>query len=622
MSALVMAICVFLSGMAPMARAQDHQKFFPVSEIKPGLKGVGRTIFEGDKIQEFQVEFLGVLKNVIGPKHDVILARLSGGPLEKTGVIAGMSGSPVYVDGKLVGAVALSFPFSKEPIAGITPIEEMLDVVPGAATKAEAEPAGSDLMGRIVRVSTQGAGSARLIPNENFDELPIPGFSRSADSARGQMAGLRLPLSFGGFSTSAIQSASPLFRQMGFEPMEGAMLSSGSSTSSAATAPAGSVPIEPGSMVSVLLVRGDLNLNVDCTVTYLDANKLFACGHRFLLTGPASFPMAKADVLVTVPNLSSSFKVDTPGQLVGSIHQDRFGAIYGTLGDKSPLIPVHIHLDSTLNKKEDYNFSIVQETFLSPLLLNLGLVSTLSSTERMVGPSTLELTGKIRLASGDSVDLEDVLSGDFNTGAMAGIDVSAPLSFVLSSGFPDVDVKGIDLSVISRDEKRLATVDQVWSTKSEVHPGDHIEVSALLRTPWGESVIQKIPVVIPESVNDKTLSLVVGSGGTINALQNRFTPQGSMPRDLHQLVRALNRMRRNNRVYALLMSPQRSFILQGDEYPSPPPSLMQTLLADPAVAGNVVFSGTSVVGDFETKPCPYAIQGQKTLLLKVVGAGN
>jgi hypothetical protein len=135
-------------------------------------------------------------------------------------------------------------------------------------------------------------------------------------------------------------------------------------------------------------------------------------------------------------------------------------------------------------------------------------------------------------------------------------------------------------------------------------------------------VIQKIPVDIPESVNDKTLSLVVGSGGSINALQNRFTPQGSAPRDLRQLVRALNRMRRNNRVYALLMSPQRSFTLQGDEYPSPPPSLLQTLLADPAVSGNVVFSGTSVVGDFETKACPYAIQGQKTILLKVVGAGT
>jgi len=382
------------------------------------------------------------------------------------------------------------------------------------------------------------------------------------------------------------------------------------------------VAIDPGTMVSVLLVRGDLNLNVDCTVTYRDADKLYACGHRFLLTGPVSFPFAQSHVLTTVASVASSFKVDAPGQLVGSIRQDRFGAIYGVMGEKSPLIPVHIRLDSTLNKKEDYNFSMVQESFLSPLLLNLGIVSTLSSTERMVGPNTLELTGKIHLSSGDAVDLEDVLSGDFNIGALAGIDVATPLSFVLSSGFPDLRVEGIDLSIVSRNEKRLATLEQVWSTKSEVIPGDHIEVSALLRTPWGENVIQKIPVDIPDSVSDKTLSLVVGGGASINALQNRFSVQSSPPRDLRQMVRALNRMRRNNRVYALLMSPQRSFVLQGDEYPSPPPSLLQTLLADPSVAGNVVFSGTSVVGDFETKPSPYAIQGQKTILLKVTSIGK
>ncbi|MHB8654086.1 MAG: SpoIVB peptidase S55 domain-containing protein [Terriglobia bacterium] len=616
-----LVVIVLMSAGAPMGRGQDNQKFFPLSEIRPGLKGVGRTIFEGDKIEEFQVDFLGVLKNAIGPKHDVILARLSGGPLEKTGVIAGMSGSPVYVDGKLVGAVALAFPFSKDPIAGITPIQEMLDVVPGTPSATEARPAASDLKGRIVRVSTGAAGSARMILDDG-GTLPGAIPTQSADSTEGPLAGLRLPLNFGGFSTTAVESASPLFRRMGFEPMAGGSLAGGPmSSGDAITAPKAG-ELVPGSMVSVLLVRGDLNLNVDCTVTYREGDKLYACGHRFLLTGPVSFPFAPSHVLVTVPSVSSSFKLDAPGALAGSIHQDRFGAIYGVVGDPSPLIPVHIQLDSSLNKKEDYNFSMVQESFLSPLLLNLGIVSTLSSTERMVGPSTIELTGKINFSSGDSVDVEDILSSDFNTGAMAAADVATPLSFVLSSGFPDVQVKGVDLSIVSRNEKRLATVEQVWSTKSEVHPGDHIEVSALLRTPWGENVIQKIPVVIPDSVNDKMLSLVVGSGGSINALQNRFSPLGSAPRDLHQLVRALNRMRRNNRVYALLMSPQRSFTLQGDEYPSPPPSLLQTLLADPAVSGNVVFSGTSVVGDFETKACPYAIQGQKTILLKVVSAGT
>ena len=159
-------------------------------------------------------------------------------------------------------------------------------------------------------------------------------------------------------------------------------------------------------------------------------------------------------------------------------------------------------------------------------------------------------------------------------------------------------------------------------TRSEVRPGDHIEVTAALRMPSGESITQKIPVDIPESVTDKHLSLVVGSGQTINALENRLTPLSTPPRDVRQLVRALNRMRRNNRLYALLMAPQRSFILRGDEYPSPPPSLVQTLMADPAASSSLTFSGASVVGDFETKPAPYTIRGDKTILLKVLNAGG
>ncbi len=220
------------------------------------------------------------------------------------------------------------------------------------------------------------------------------------------------------------------------------------------------------------------------------------------------------------------------------------------------------------------------------------------------------------------MDIEDVISAEINAVNTAGFTIATPLSYVLGSNFPNLRVKGIDVSVVSLNELRQATLEQVWSTKSEVRPGDHIEVCAVLRTPGGESVTERIPVAIPESITDKNLSLVVGSGLTINGIENRLSPLSTPPRDVHQLVRALNRMRRNNRVYALLMAPQRSFVLQGDEYPSPPPSLVQTLMADPGASSSVLFSGTSVVGDFETKPSPFTIRGEKTLLLKVTGGGS
>jgi hypothetical protein len=597
--------------MAPSLRSQEGLQFFPIDQVEPGLKGVGRTVFEGNKIEEFQVEILGVLKNALAPKHDIILARLSGGPLEKTGVIAGMSGSPVYIDGKLVGAVALSFPLSKEPIAGITPIQDMLGVVPEPALPPMRVAKGAPL--RIAGIPGS-AGEVRLI-SEPSDEPPDWG--RWLPAAGGDdFASLRLPLQFGGFSSDVIQAHTPIFRRMGFEPMQGGAISAGEGKSLE------KIDLAPGSMISLLLVRGDLNLNADCTVTYRKGDNLYACGHRFLLTGPAKIPFASARVLTVIPNLANSFKIDAPGPLVGSITQDRFGAIYGVVGETSPRIPIHIRLDSTLNKTTDYNFEIVQESFLSPFLLNLSVISTLSASERMIGPSALELKGTIRLAKGEAVELEDVVSGDINAAVAAGSSIANPLGYLLSSSFPDLRVEGIDLSLVSRNERRIATLEQVWSSKSEVSPGEHIELTAVLRTPSGETIVQKIPVDIPENVSDRMLSLVVGGGSAINVLQIRFSPLNMTPKDLSQLVQAINRMRRNNRLYALLMAPQRSFILQGDEYPSPPPSLVQTFLSDPAVSSSVIMSGTSVIGDFETKPTPYSIRGQKTLLLKVVEQGN
>ena len=601
--------------VSPIARSQDSNvQIFPAADIKPGLKGIGRTIFEGDQITEFQVEILGLLKNVLAPKRDLILARLSGGPLEKTGVIAGMSGSPVYIDGKLVGAVAISFPFSKEPLAGITPIQEMLQVVPEEKGQKSAQTA-LPLEFRLARAVGELRENARLIPAEDLSPETLRRLFPASDVGV-SFPNLLLPLRFGGFASEAVEPYLPLFRQMGFEPMMGGALSSGESATPVKS------DLDPGSMISLLLVRGDLNLSADCTVTYRQGNNLYACGHRVLAVGPIQIPFAPAHVLVTVPSLASSFKLDVPGEVAGTIRQDRFDAVYGVVGETNPpQIPVKVEIQSTLNKVEDYQFEVIQEPFISPVLVNLAFVSTLGNTERALGASTLEVKGKIRLASGEAVNLQDVISSEMGAAPLAGAVVATPLSYLLGSGFPDLHVEGIDLEVRSRNENSLATLEQVWSTRSEVKPGDHIEVFGLLRLPGGQAVTERIPVDIPENVSDRTLLLAVGGGSNINALQFRLTQPGSLARDVPQLVKALNRMRRNNRLYALLMAPQRSFILQGDEYPSPPPSLVQTFMADPAAASSINLSGTSVVGDYEAAPSALMIHGQKTLLLKVVGPG-
>lgn len=606
-----LAVFIIASGL-PL-KAQQNQQFFPLGDVRPGLKGVGRTIFEGDKVQEFQVELLGVLKNVLAPKHDAILARLSGPTIDKTGVAAGMSGSPVYVDGRLLGAIAIAFPFSKEPYTLITPIQDMLEVVPEGAEDSQTALS-------LPWYASSGSGNIdRWIPvDESGPELWAKVLGRWASSD--PLSRFRLPLLFGGFDASVVSQYTPLLETLGFEPVQADVLSSGAALPGKDAAASGN--LSPGSMIDMVLVRGDLNLNVGCTVTYRRGNQLYACGHEAFMLGPANVPFAESHVLATIPSLASSFKLDAPGPVVGSIRQDRFGAIYGVVGEKSPTIPVNIRMDSSLGRTTGYQFQIAQQPLLSPLLVNMAVVSTISSTERTAGPSTLGLDGKIELSDGEAINIEDVISSEFSSAGQAGAAVAVPLSYLLNGQFPMIGIRDISLHISARDESRTATLEQVWSTRSEVRPGDRIEVTAVERTPSGQTLTQKIPVEIPQSVSDKTLSLVVGSGAAMNALQLNFIHPGSPPRDLHQLVRELNRTRRNNRLYALLMAPQRSFVMEGTDFPSPPPSLLQTFMADPAVSSKITYRGTSVVGDYQTSATPYSIEGEQTIYLKVLTSAN
>jgi hypothetical protein len=518
------------------------------------------------------------------------------------------------VDGRLVGAVSRAFPLSKGAIAGITPIEEMLTVSTAQPTTIANSSPSENI--HIANVSGGLPELGRVIIN---DGGIIPGaFNTPAgeQAAPPTLPNLLLPVHFGGFSPASVELFAQEFRNLGLEPTAGGVVAG-----SAQDLPSSPSDLQPGSMISLLLVRGDLNMNIDCTVTLRQGNNLYACGHQVLAQGPAQFPFAPAHVIVTVPSIASSFKVDAPGAIVGTIQQDRFDAIYGRVGDKTPpMIPIHVRLESTLNRKSDYNFEMIDDSFLSPILLNLATTSALTTTERSLGASTLNVKASIHLSDGRSVDLEDILSSDAGTVNGAGATVAAPLAMMMASGFPDLKVHDINLSIQSLEEKRTASIEEVWCSRSEVHPGDHMEVTALLHLPNGATMAEKIPVDVPASVTEKMLQLVVGGGAAINAMEFRFSALGGTPRDSQQLVRALNRMRRNNRVYALLMAPERSFVMQGDEYPSPPPSLVQTFMADPA-SSSLLFNGTSMIGDFETKPITYAITGQKTLILKVAGPG-
>src|SRR6202167_1031307 len=282
------------AALAAVSVLHAAPAIFPLKDIRAGQHGVGRTVFSGSRVEEFDVEILGVLEN-LAPKESIILGRLKGGPLAETGVMQGMSGSPVYIDGRLAGAVALRFPYSKDAIAGIRPIEDMLRV----------EPEGPRVMARQRYI----AKDARL------EEIATP-------------------VSFSGFTSATLEHFGAQLRDMGMDPRQG--VSGGGRPSDRMGDPKN---LEPGSMISAQLLSGDYSISADGTVTLIDGDRVYAFGHRFMDSGPSDVPFARAEVLALLPNVSSSFKISAAREWMGTLTDDRSTAVSGVVGGRAARAP-------------------------------------------------------------------------------------------------------------------------------------------------------------------------------------------------------------------------------------------------------------------------------------------
>src|SRR3984885_8208621 len=328
--------------IAMPASAPAVTKFFPLSEVRRGMKGVAYTVFEGVNPEPMQVEILGLLKDALGPGQDMILARLHGDKPEYTGVVAGMSGSPVYIDGRLVGALSYRIgQFSKDPIAGITPIEYMLAVRDGGVRQAGPGPLG--------RASVSG--------NEGQVEVQA----------------METPLVFGGFSQEAVDRFGDRFRAMGLTPVAGL----GGSDSNALQPE----PVVPGSAVSAVLVRGDLSMAGTCTVTYVDPTRLLACGHPITQYGPVDMPMTKAEVVATLASPLNAFKIVNTTQTVGAFTEDRASAILGRFDVKARMIPVTVDVVPPDGKAaKSFNFEVLDNRQLTPSSMLVSVYQTMQAT--------------------------------------------------------------------------------------------------------------------------------------------------------------------------------------------------------------------------------------------------
>lgn len=540
-------------------------RFFPLSQIHRGLQGVAYTVFEGTRPEPMGVEILGVLHNAIGPRQDMILARLEGAKPEYTGVVAGMSGSPVYINGELVGALSYRIGmFSKEPIAGITPIQQMLGV--------ESEPAGP--------VEDVASGSTTSL-------VPASAAVSAPDSTMPLMQPIETPLIFSGFSAQALQFWKE-HAPAGLTPVEGI---GGSESNDLQPG-----PLRPGDAVSAVLVRGDLDIAATCTVTYVDPHRMLACGHPITQFGPVSMPMTKAEVVATLPSPYDAFKIINTTQTIGSITEDRQSAIMGVFGKTARMIPVTLHVTSDgvapgeEAQQETLHFQVIDQPQVTPTAVMVAVYQGLMQENAYSAITSYRLQGTVRLGGYPSVKLDSLVAPTDTAPAnlLTALQLGLSFSRLYTNAARRTPIESVDLEVAAIPRRLTAEIKSAQTSRIEVHAGDTITVNATL-LPWhGEPRNIRVPVTLPANLPPGPVRLLVSDGPTLDRLMQPPMVE-AQPLDMNATIAQLNSAHSSDRLYVTLLAPEAQAAVGGRTLSAIPLSLanvLQPLQQDHSMALN------------------------------------
>jgi hypothetical protein len=601
---LVGALLVFVAGVPAQS------KNFPVDELRPGMVGIGRTVFQGDTLEDFKVHIIGVLRNSIGPRRDLILARLEGGPLAKTGVIAGMSGSPVYIDGRLVGAVSYSLgQFSTEPIAGITPIGEMVEdaTLPTPRRQAARVDLPIPFTQDNLRASLKQAFSWMRPFADSPADVQVFGDAALINPGLGALLRpIATPIAMGGFNSSVIDPVASAFREQGFVPvMAGAVQAPPRAATPAA-------PLRPGDPIGVLLMSGDLEIGATGTVTDVDGDKVYAFGHPFYGLGPTQFPMTRAYVHALLPSLMNSMKIASTGDVIGTVSQDRATAIAGTLGRGPALIPINLLLKSERGTNKQFKIAMVNDQLFTPLLAYLSILNTLQSYERQNGVASYAVKGTATVKKYGTLTFEDLFSGE-QPSASASAYVVAPLNFLLRNSFEDIELEGLNLEIDASEQPRSATLERVWIDGARPKAGATVNLKVLLRSFRGEETTKTLPIQIPPQARG-SVSVMVSDATRLSQFEAReLQVQPTQTRGLPQMLQVLNSARRNNRLYVRLITRDGGAVVKGESLAALPPSVLAVMESD-RDGGSFRSLQSALLGEWEI-PSEQAVTGSRTLTI-------
>ena len=583
---------------------RSSAQFFPLSELKEGMRGTARTVFRGSEPEDFQVEILGIIPGYIGPKQDMIVGRISGGAADRTSVFAGMSGSPVYIDGKLVGAISYSFPFSKEPICGITPISQMLSIFEQNQT-----PKAKSNEPRVVSFAELAANDWKPNFTETAKTADIAAGTNSAWASAGQtFQPIATPLAFSGFSQETLNKFAPQLASAGLM----AVAAGGGAARISPLTISNENTLKGGASVSMSLIRGDVSVAAAGTVTMRDGDKIYAFGHPFLSLGISDLPMFESSVVAVVPSVNNSFKLAVPNNLVGTMTQDRATGVFGKLGQAPKMIPVKLNLETSRGQTETYNVEVAKDDFLTPILLNMTVYNSLTATERGLGAATVSISGEIKLKNQPPVKIERRFSGA-SASQLASAAVAIPVNALMDSRFDDLEISEINLHLTSTDGSKTALLERLALDRTEVRAGETFEVQAFVRTDTGRVLAQKIPVTIPADTPAGTLLVTVGDGSSLNATAafRQF-----VPKNLGELVKTINDVKKSDRLYVQTSRVTNGAIIGASEMPNLPPSMLATLNNDRTTGG---FKPTlqTILTEQELAPAEFIVTGQQVLMIEV-----
>jgi hypothetical protein len=592
---VVSFVLLGFTSLAGFAAEKPKVQIMPEDQIKAGMHGVAYTVFEGVTPEPMQVEILGVLRNMAGPKSDVILARLHGKRVEYTGVVAGMSGSPVYIDGKLVGAIAYRIgEFSKEPIAGITPAGSMLEI-----DAMDKSPAG----GEEARRSPDDKQSATRTSGPGLANSPDPQDSGYANLLKP----IDTPLVFTGFSENTLRLFAKDFASVGVVPVMGAGSVSNDKQPE---------PLVPGSAVSAILVRGDMNIAGTCTVTYLDDTHLLACGHPLLQSGSVDMPMTKATVLATLPSPENSFKIVNTTEPVGAFVQDRRAGIMGRFDREPHMIPVTLTFNGISHPKQ-FHYEVLNNAKVTPAAMMATVFNAIQGMNEYGEDTTYRLRGDIDVLGYPKLRVQNMyapLDGATPTAYGIALSIGERFSRIFENPYSTPKIEGVELTFDLVPDRRSARLETARTDVTEARPGDEITIETLLRPYRGESILRQIPVKIPTSTPRGTLRILVSDGDTLDKTRRVSGPM-SRRLDLGSTIALLNKEHSNSELYVSLLEANPQAMVDDKVMPTLPLSVMNVMDGMRGTQDMIVV-GESAVDEAST-PVDYVVTGSQIITLTI-----